>query len=73
VGEKVLNTTQSACALSGGVAACTMQKFAYQSVLLYPCNSDSLLSQINNRAFTLQTAAYFEYLQNIPAFVHILS
>ena len=47
VGEKVFDTTQSACALSGAVAASTMQKFAYQCVLLYPCNSDNLLSQIN--------------------------
>jgi hypothetical protein len=73
LGEKVFDTTQSVCVLAGVVAACTMQKFAHQSVLLHQCNSDSLLSQINNHAITLETAAYFEYLQNIPAFVHILS
>lgn len=73
LGEKVFDITQGACVLSGVVAACTMQKFAHQSILLYLCNSDSLLSQINNRAITLQTAAYSEYLQTIPAFVHILS
>jgi len=72
-GERVSDTTQGACVLSGVVAACTMQKFAHQSILLYLCNSDSLLSQINNRAITLQTAAYFEYLQTITAFVHMLS
>jgi hypothetical protein len=71
LGEKVFDNTQSACVLSGVVAACTMQKFAHQSILLYLRSSDNLLSQINNRAITLQTAAYFEYLQNIPAFVHI--
>jgi len=69
--KKVFDNTQSACVLSGVVAACAMQQFAHQSVLLYLCNSDNLLSQINNRAITLQTAEYFEYLQNIPAFVHI--
>ena len=73
LGEKVFDTTESACVLSAFVAVCTMQKFAHQSILLYLCNSDNLLSQINNRGITLQTAEYFECLQNIPAFVHILS
>lgn len=71
LGEKVFDITQGACILSGVVAACKMQNFVHQSILLYQCNSDSLLSQINNRAITLQTAAYSEYLQTIPAFVHI--
>jgi hypothetical protein len=73
VGEKVFDTTKSACVLLGVVAACTMQEFAHQSSLQYLCTSDGLLSQINNRAITLQTAAYFEYLQMIPACVHALS
>lgn len=69
--EKVFDTTQSACVMSGVVAVYTMQKFVHQSILYYPCNSDNLLSQINNRAIALQTAAYFLYLQINPAFVHV--
>jgi len=60
LGEKVFDITQGACVLSGVVAACTTQKFAYQSISLYLCNSDSLLSQINNRVIALQNAAYSE-------------
>jgi hypothetical protein len=73
VSGKVFDTTQSAYVMSGVVAAYTTQKFAHQSSLHYPCNSDNLLSQINIRAIALQTAAYFEYPQMIPVFVHVHS
>jgi hypothetical protein len=72
VGEKVFDTIKRACVLS--VLWLRAQcRNSHIKAVYNTCNNDSLLSQINNRVITLQTTAYFEYLQTIPAFVHVIS